>query len=146
MISPRALRVECLVKADSAHVWSCWTEAKHVMHWNFASDDWHCPKARNELKPGGSFSYTMAARDGSEQFDFEGVFDAIEPLTYLAFTLGDGRKVELQFEEVAEGTRVREDFEPENMNPIELQQAGWQAILDNFKRYAESSKPEANSR
>lgn len=32
-----------------------------------------------------------------------------------------------------------ETFEAETTNSIELQKEGWQAILDNFKKYAEAN-------
>lgn len=133
-----SITVEVLVHADLPGTWEKFTSAAQVMHWNFASPDWHCPKASNSLKPGGKFSYTMAARDGSESFDFEGVFDVIEPMRKIVYTIADGRKVEVSFEEKQNGVLVRERFEAENLNPIDLQKAGWQAILDNFKLHAES--------
>lgn len=120
-----------------AHVWNCWTKPEHIMHWNAASDDWHCPKAENDLRVGGRFSSTMAARDGSFSFDFSGEYTAVEPQSRIAYTLEDGRKVEVRFNPDGDGTNVEQTFDPEKENPEEMQRGGWQAILDRFKAYAE---------
>ena len=72
------------------------------------------------------------------RFDFSGVYDVIKPLELIEYTLEDNRKVSIEFLEGAGGIQVIEKFEAESENAIELQQAGWQAILNNFKRYVES--------
>ena len=108
------------------------------MNWNAASDDWHCPKAENDLRVGGSFSSTMAARDGSFSFDFGGVYSALETYRRIAYTLEDGRKVEVLFTRDSEGTSIQQTFDPDTENPGEMQRRGWQAILDRFKAYAEA--------
>lgn len=137
-MSKTHITVEVLVHSDLHKCWENFTSADRVIHWNFASPEWHCPVASSDLKPGGKFAYTMAARDGSESFDLEGVFDLVQAPRKIAYILADGRKVEVSFEESANGILVRERFEAENMNPLELQKAGWQAILDNFRKYTES--------
>lgn len=119
-------------------VWKCWTDPSHVINWNFASNDWHCPSAENTLSVGGEFHYIMAAKDESFSFDFWGKFVHIEEERLIEIMLGDGRKMSLMFESVGDETRVTETFDPEDTNPLELQKAGWQAILDNFKRYTEA--------
>lgn len=108
------------------------------MNWNFAGDDWHCPSAEVDLKQGGKFSSRMEAKDGSFGFDFWGIYDEIIPQEKIKYTMGDGRKAVVRFTEVNGNTLVEIDFEPENMNPEEMQQEGWQAILNHFKEYAES--------
>lgn len=133
------IRVETKVKAEVARVWDAFTKPEHIMNWNFASDDWHCPAAVSEFVPGGQFTYTMAAKDGSFSFDLPGTFDEIVLNQSIQYHLGDGRKVRVRFEEQDELTHVVEEFEPESMNPPEMQQAGWQAILNNFKAYVESN-------
>ena len=132
-------RIEVIVNiiAPLEKVWDCWTQAEHVKHWNFASDDWHCPEAHNTLEEGKEFHYLMAAKDGSFSFDFWGTFTQIEPLKNLEITLGDGRQVSVHFIQEEEGVLVKESFEPENQNPEEMQQMGWQMILNNFKKYVE---------
>lgn len=120
------------------HVWKIWTDPAHIMQWNAAGDDWHCPKATNDLRTGGKFSSTMAARDGSFSFDFEGVYDDVQLHKRIAYTMADGRTCEITFEEKDGGTMVTESFDAETQNPVEMQRAGWQAILDRFKAHAEA--------
>lgn len=130
------ITIETLVNAPAERVWSYWNNPEHVMQWNSASPDWHSPAAVNDLREGGNFRYRMEARDGSMGFDFEGTYTEVRPHSGLAYSLGDGRKVRVEFIPVLEGTRIREQFEPESQNTVEMQQAGWQAILDNFATYA----------
>jgi uncharacterized protein YndB with AHSA1/START domain len=132
------ITVEVLVNADLQHVWNCFTQPEHIMQWNHAGDDWHCPAAQNDLRVGGSFSYTMAAKDGSFSFDFGGTYTAVNAMNGFDYKLGDERTVQLVFSKEAEGTRVTETFDIENENPAEMQQMGWQMILNNFKKHAES--------
>ncbi len=131
------LTVRATIKAPLNKVWNCWTEAAQVQHWNFASLDWHCPAASNNQIVGGEFHYTMAAKDNSAQFDFWGTYQVIEINKRIEIVLGDGRIMKVLFDETQDGIIVTEQFEPENQNPIDLQQAGWQMILDNFKNYVE---------
>lgn len=133
-----AIVVEVWINESVEKVWDCWTNPKHITGWNFASDDWYCPKAENNLKVGGKFSYRMESKNGEIGFDFEGVFSGISKKKEIQYLLGDSRKVAVTFEPVGEQTRVVESFEAENENSRELQQAGWQAILNNFKKYTES--------
>ncbi|MBL7745295.1 MAG: SRPBCC family protein [Chitinophagaceae bacterium] len=132
------ITVENTVNAPLAKVWDYWTQPEHITQWNHASDDWHSPWAKNDLRPGGSFSARMEAKDGSFGFDFGGVYDAVILHEYIEYTLGDGRKVKITFSAGGNITRVTESFEAEGTNPVEMQQRGWQAILDNFKRYTEA--------
>lgn len=125
------------IEAPITKVWDLWTTPIHIQNWCFASDDWHCPKAVNHLLVGEKFSSTMAAKDGSMSFDFSGTYTKIIDNSKIAYTIEDGRKVEISFETENGKTKITERFEPETTNPREMQQAGWQAILDNFKRYAE---------
>lgn len=131
------LTTEVEIHAPIQEVWNKFTQAEHVQHWNFASPDWHCPKAENQLTVGEKFSYTMAAKDGSFQFDFEGIFTKIEAPFSLEYTLLDNRKVTLNFSFNNNKTTVIQHFEPETQNSLELQQQGWQAIQNNFKVYCE---------
>ena len=131
------IKVEVLVNAGLEEAWKRFTQPEHIVNWNAASADWHCPAARNEVKSGGTFSYRMEARDGSMGFDFSGKFIAVEPLKHLSILLDDNRTLEVWFEEQIGGVRVTEEFEAEQENEPELQRMGWQAILDAFKRYCE---------
>lgn len=130
--------VETTLLADITKTWNCWTAPEHIVNWNFAADDWHCPKASNDIKTGGKFSSTMASKDGKMSFDFEGIYDEVIPLKKIAYSLADGRQVEIHFESNGNQTTVIETFDPENENPIEMQKTGWQMIMNNFKKYTES--------
>jgi len=132
------IEVQTQIRASVETVWDCFTNPKHIVHWNFASPDWHCPKAINDLREGGEFHYTMAAKDGSFEFDFWGTFQQIEDVKKLEIVLGDDRKMSVIFEPKGDETILTELFEPELENSHELQKAGWQAILSNFKNYVEA--------
>lgn len=133
------ITVETTVNAPLKKVWEFWTEPKHIMAWCNASNDWHAPYADNDLKSGGKFKTTMAAKDGSFSFDFEGVYTNIEEYKTIEYTLSDRRKVKISFATEGNATKIVETFEPENTNPLEMQRGGWQAILDNFKKYTEET-------
>jgi uncharacterized protein YndB with AHSA1/START domain len=133
------ITVENTVNAPVAKVWEYWTKPEHITQWNNASEDWHTPRAQNDLRVGGNFVCRMEAKDGSFGFDFGGVYDAVTTNEYIEYTLGDGRKVKITFDGNGNATKVTESFEAEEMNSIELQKSGWQAILDNFKKYTESN-------
>ena len=132
------ITVEAAVNAPVKRVWYFWTTPKHITQWNFATDEWHCPTAENDLKPGGRLSWRMEAKDGSAGFDFEGTYDNIQPNELIEYTIADGRKVNVAFIGTGDETKLVETFEAENMNSVEMQKDGWQAILDNFKKYIEA--------
>ena len=132
------ITVSADIHAPIKVVWESWTKPEHIVKWNNACADWHTPRAIVDLRVGGKFSSRMEAKDGSMGFDFEGVYDEVQPMKKITYTMADGRKVFIQFEEKESETRVIESFVPENTNPLELQRAGWQAIMDNFKKYTES--------
>lgn len=139
-VNNSTVTVETTVQLPVETVWKYWTEPKHITNWNNASDDWHTPIAENDLRVGGKFLSRMEAKDGSFGFDFNGVYDEVRINEYISYSVEGGRKVNITFINQETETKIIESFEPENENPIELQQAGWQAILDNFKKYAENSK------
>ena len=122
-----------------AQVWDYFTNPKHIIYWNYASDDWHCPKAENNLEVGKSFTYTMAAKNGEMSFDFSGIYTEIDIHSKISYVLADDRKIFVTFKETENGIEVVEKFDPENENSEELQQTGWQMILNNFKKYIEAS-------
>lgn len=132
------ITVETIVNAPVQKVWQAWSNPEDIMHWNNASDDWHTPRATNDLRPGGSFSWRMESKDGSMGFDFAGIYDKVVPNEMIEYTIGDGRKVKITFSGNDMTTKVSETFETENQNPAEMQKTGWQAILDNFRKYVES--------
>ena len=134
------ITVENTIDAPVAKVWEFWTKPEHIIKWCNASDDWHTPRAENDLKVGGKFASRMEAKDGSMGFDFGGVYDAVTTNEYIEYTLGDDRKVKINFSAQGNKTKVVESFEAENTHSIEMQQGGWQAILDNFKKYTEANQ------
>lgn len=132
------ITVESTVNAPVEKVWEYWSKPAHITQWCNASDDWHTPRAENDLRTGGNFSSRMEAKDGSMGFDFGGVYDEVREKEYIEYTMGDTRKVKITFTDQGNATHVSESFEAENMHPIEMQRGGWQAILDNFKKYTET--------
>ena len=130
--------VETTVNAPVEKVWKSWSEPQHITKWCAASDDWHAPKAENDLRTGGTFSTRMEAKDGSFGFDFGGVYDNVRKNELIEYTMGVGRKVHVTFSTSGEQTKIIETFDAETTNPVEMQRGGWQAILDNFKKYTES--------
>lgn len=134
------ITVEAIVKAPVEKVWNSWTKPEHITKWCAASDDWHAPYAENDARTGGKFKTTMAAKDGSIGFDFEGVYSNVVANKEIDYAMADGRKVSIRFSAQGNDTKVVETFDPEDQNPIEMQRGGWQAILDNFKKYTEALK------
>ncbi|TDQ11807.1 SRPBCC family protein [Pedobacter metabolipauper] len=132
------ITVKTTVNAPINKVWEFWTKPEHLTQWTHASDDWHAPYAENDLRTSGKFKTTMAAKDGSFSFDFEGIYTHVEENRIIAYTLGDGRTVKISFSSEGNNTQIIETFEAENTNPVEMQQTGWQSILNNFKKYTES--------
>ena len=134
-----AITIETTINAPVEKVWKFWTLPEHITKWNSASDDWHTPRAENDLRAGGKFAARMEAKDGSFGFDFGGVYDDVKTNELIEYTLGDGRKVAVHFTPNGNETKVSETFEVENTNSIEMQRGGWQAILNNFKKYVEAN-------
>ncbi len=134
----QSITVQATVKAPIDKVWKCWVEPEHIKKWAFASDDWEAPSAVNNLWVGGKFITRMQAKDGSFGFDFGGTYDAVVEHRLIEYTIGDGRKVIVRFEETPEGVKVTETFDAEKENTEDKQREGWQAIMDNFKKHTES--------
>lgn len=132
------ITVKAMVKASVNKVWDLWSDPKHIVKWNAASEEWHTPRAENDLRVGGKFLSRMEAKDGSFGFDFGGTYDEVVPQKRIAYTLDDGRKVEVDFKEKNGQTEIVSIFDPETQNPTEMQREGWQSILDSFKRYADN--------
>ncbi|MBM9591225.1 SRPBCC family protein [Leptospira sp. 201903075] len=132
------ITVQSTISADQKKVWDYYTKPEHIIHWNFASDDWQCPWAKNDLRVGGKYSARMEAKDGSFGFEFEATYDNITDQKSFTYTMEDGRKASVLLEPIGNKTQVTVKFDAEDQNPVEMQQGGWQAILDNFKKYTES--------
>ncbi|RNL54600.1 SRPBCC family protein [Pedobacter jejuensis] len=133
------ITIETIVNASTEKVWEFWNNPEHIKNWAFASPDWHAPHAENDLREGGQFTTTMAAKDGSMSFDFGGTYTTVEENKLIEYILGDGRTVKIVFEGDEATTKITETFDPETQNPVEMQRDGWQAILDNFKKLTEAS-------
>jgi uncharacterized protein YndB with AHSA1/START domain len=139
MDEKKTITVQAVINAPVEQVWKLYTEPEHVMKWNNASNDWHSPRAENDLKVGGKFLYRMEAKDGSSGFDFDGTYDQVIANELIVYSISDGRKVEVTFtKDDIERTKMDITFEAESTNPIEMQRDGWQAILNNFKIYVET--------
>ncbi|MEZ4721253.1 MAG: SRPBCC family protein [Flavobacteriales bacterium] len=134
------ITIQATVDAPIERVWESYTNPKHIVNWNFAIDTWCCPSAENDLRPGGKYKARMEAKDGSFGFDFEATYDEVIAMKKIVYTIADGRKVVTDFETSGGKCIVTTAFEAETENPAEMQKQGWQAILDNFKKYAESSE------
>ncbi|PJZ48772.1 SRPBCC family protein [Leptospira saintgironsiae] len=135
----KQINIQATIAADIKKAWEYYTDPKHIIHWNFATDDWQCPWAKNDLRPGGMYSARMEAKDGSFGFEFGAIYDTVVDQKNLAYTMGDGRKATVNFENKDNETIVTVIFDPESTNPVEMQRGGWQAILDNYKKYTEAN-------
>ncbi|URZ05052.1 SRPBCC family protein [Clostridium felsineum] len=133
------ITIETVVNAPVKKTWEYWTKPDHIKKWNTASDDWHTTICQNDLKVGGKFISRMEAKNGSIGFDFGGIYDEVKLHESIKYTLGDGRKVEIKFNPKGDETEILESFDAEKSNPIEHQRSGWQAILNNFKKYVEKN-------
>ncbi len=136
----KQIKVQVMIDEPVKKAWEAYTDPKHIVKWNHASDDWRCPHAENDLRVGGRFSARMESKDGSEGFDFGGKYTEVVPLKAIAYTMDgkDKRKAKITFEKVFDSTAVSVSFDPEDENPIEMQKGGWQAILDNYKKHVET--------
>jgi len=132
------ITVQTIVNAPIEKVWEFWNKPEHITGWAFASDDWEAKAPKNDLRVGGKFKTTMAAKDKSASFDFTGAYTVVKQNELLKYDISDGRHVKVKFEDTPNGVKVTETFDPENENPLEVQRSGWQAILDNFKKYTEN--------
>lgn len=131
------ITIQATIQQGAERIWECWTDPEHITQWNFAADDWCCPKAENDLKVGGRYMARMEAKDGSFGFDFGAVYDEVVPLKKISYTMTDGRQATTTFEDRGNHTLVTTVFDAEDQNPLEMQKEGWQTILNNFKSYVE---------
>ena len=132
------VKIGTSINAKIEKVWECWTQPEHITQWNFASEDWYCPQAKNDVRVGGKYVARMEAKDGSFGFDFEAVYDEVTEHKKVTYTMGDGRVATTIFESLNGSTRLSTTFDAETENDVEMQRSGWQAILDNFKKYTEA--------
>ena len=139
MDAPSAITVVEVINAKVEKVWEFWTEPKHIKNWFNASNDWHVPSLENDVRTGGKFKTVIAANNGSESFDFKGVYSNVQPLQKIEYELTDGRKVTVNFLSEDDSTRIVETFETESLHTPDVQKSGWQSILENFKKYVEAN-------
>ncbi len=132
------ITVQIMVNANKQKVWNYYTKPEHVTRWNFASNDWHCPSAFNDLRVGGRYLARMETKDGSFGFDFDAIYTEVHYGEFFTYEFG-GRYATVEFKDVNGQTEVTITFDPENEYPMETQKQGWQAILDNFKKYVETT-------
>ncbi len=133
------LTVTAEINKPINEVWKAFNNPEHIVKWNCAQESWECPSAKNDLTVGGKLEVRMQAKDESFGFDLVRIYDEVKEYQLIKYHLEDHREVEIVFEKLSDDkTKVTENFDPENQNPLEFQKDGWQAILDNFKRYSES--------
>ncbi len=140
------ITVSALIDAPITRVWECWSNPEHITRWTFASDDWEAPFAENDLRIDGKFKTRMQSKEGNQGFDFTGTYTDVKEHKLIEYLMDDGRKVSVQFEDISSQTRVTETFDPESQNPAEMQRDGWQAILNNFKKYVENGGQDEEDR
>lgn len=138
-MSDGKIKIDANIAAPKNKVWEFYTQPEHITQWNNADESWHCPNAENDMRVGGKYRARMEAKDGSFGFDFEAVYDEVVPGEKFTYTMPDGREVNVDFEDAGDATNLRVAFDPESQNSLEMQRGGWQAILDNFKKYTESN-------
>src|SRR6187549_4222927 len=137
-MKPTKITIEANVLAGKNKAWDYYTNPEHITEWNFADPSWHCPSAENDMRVGGKYRARMEARDGSFGFDFEAIYTDVAMWDSFTYVMLDGREVNVHFDEGGGKTVVTVIFDAETQNPIEVQKGGWQAILNNFKTYAET--------
>lgn len=131
------ITISTTTSATVERAWQAFTTPADITRWNFANDDWCCPSAKADLRVGGAYKARMEAKDKSFGFDFEAVYEEVEPHKSVTLLMGDGRRARTTFEAEGTGTKVTTVFDAEAQNSIEVQRNGWQAILDNFRRHIE---------
>ncbi|HEY4326631.1 MAG TPA: SRPBCC family protein [Mucilaginibacter sp.] len=131
--------VTATINADVNKVWDYYTQTGHITKWNFADPSWQCPSAENDMRVGGKYSARMEAKDGSFGFDFEAIYDKIIDGKQFTYTMPDGRQITVVFNKKGSQTEIDVTFDAETQNPEEFQKNGWQAILNNFKKYTEAN-------
>lgn len=132
------ITVESTIDASLEKTWNYYTLPEHITQWNFAHPSWHCPRASNDVRVGGTSNVRMEAKDGSFGFDFITIYSEVVQHSKLAYAMEDGRKALITFKEKGSSTVLTITFDAESQNPVEMQKDGWQSILNNFKHYTET--------
>ena len=134
------IQVQNTINAPIEKVWDLWTLPEHIMNWNNVSADWHTPYVENDLKVGGKFKFTMAIKDGSDGFDFEGVYTNVEKFSVIEYKLFDNRRANVRFENNGNEVKLTESFEPTTEEASDMEEQFCNAIIQNFKKYVEDFK------
>lgn len=139
------IKVETIINADVQKVWKHWNDTESIKQWAFASDDWECSYAENDLRVDGRFLTRMSAKDKSEGFDFTGTYTEVIEFVKIKYIMdkvegeNQHRECEIIFTNLGNSTtKIEEEFSPEEINSEDLQRAGWTAILENFKKLVEN--------
>jgi uncharacterized protein YndB with AHSA1/START domain len=139
------IQVEVVIESSVQKAWEFWNTPELIKLWAFASDEWECPHAENDLVVGGKFTTRMSAKDKSFSFDLTGTYTDIEQYKKITYVMSEdannteARTCEITFSDIGDGkVKVTESFDPENENSEELQRNGWQSILNNFKKAVEA--------
>ncbi len=130
------ITVEARISAPLDKVWNAYTSPEDIIQWNAASDDWHTTKSPVDLRPAGSFSSRMEAKDGSSGFDFAGTYTKIVTNSLIEYSFGD-RTASVEFKEEPDAVFVKIIFDAETVHSIEQQHEGWQSILNRFKQHVQ---------
>lgn len=132
------IKVQATINSNVKNVWDYYTNPNHIVNWNFADPSWHCPRAVNDMRIGGTYNARMEAKDGSFGFDFEAIYTELSEFNKFTYEFG-GRSATVEFIDLGNQTKVLVTFDPEEENSIEMQKEGWQSILNNFKNYTEQN-------
>lgn len=133
------ITVSASINAPIEKVWEYYISPEHITKWAFADGTWEAPHAENDIRVGGKFVTTMAAKDGSAKFDFTGTYTKVNAQEILEYEIADGRKVSVRFVPEGDKVKITTTFEMEHENTREKQAEGWQAILNNFKAHVEKA-------
>ena len=126
------------ISASRQHVYDAFLAPEGLRQWHRASDDWSTPHAETDPQVGGRFNIGYGDPTGEHSFDFTGSYTELDRPNRIAYTIDDGRKVEVVFTDAGEGrTHVTWSFEPESDNPEEMQEMGWANQLTSLRRYLE---------
>jgi uncharacterized protein YndB with AHSA1/START domain len=132
------ITVSTTVAVPRKEAWHYYTEAEHVINWNFPGENWHCPSANNDLRVGGGFNITMAEKSGQMEVELEGTYDEIETEKFVAYTLDTGRTVRVDFADRGKKTELTVTFDPDPRHGRDHERDQWQSILNNYRTYAEA--------
>lgn len=83
-----------IVNAEISKVWEHYINPESIKGWAFASDDWECPHAENDLRVDGRFLTRMQAKDGSFGFDLTGTYREVVNLEKIVYVMDKAQEEE----------------------------------------------------